>query len=130
MASYFSREEAARAQQVRAEIGRLLRQHYDASLPPISERLAEVIKKLEQSESRSVLAFKPIGHPMSRPDEYGAKGKSASAPGMLVFRQRRQRNHFRSRPIGTRRTLKDLSVLGCTPPLPTLASTRRSQQIK
>ena len=32
--------------------------------------------------------------------------------------------------IGTRRTLKDLSVLGCTPPLPTLASKRRSQQIK
>ena len=49
----FSREEAARAQQVRAEIGRLLRQHYDASLPPTSERLAGVIKKLEQSESRS-----------------------------------------------------------------------------
>ena len=46
----FSLEKAARAQQVRAEIGRLLRQHYDASLPPISEHLAEVIKKLEQSE--------------------------------------------------------------------------------
>jgi hypothetical protein len=56
----FSREEAARAQQVRAEIGRLLRQHYDASLPPISECLAGVIKKLEQSESRSVLAFKRL----------------------------------------------------------------------
>jgi hypothetical protein len=56
----FSREKAARAQQVRAEIGRLLRQHYDASLPPISERLAEVIKNMEESESRSVLAFERL----------------------------------------------------------------------
>jgi hypothetical protein len=56
----FSREKAARAQQVRAEIGRLLRQHYEASSPPVSERLAQVIKKMEQSESRSVLAFRRL----------------------------------------------------------------------
>jgi hypothetical protein len=51
-------QEAARAQQIRAEVGRLLRQHYEAILPPMSDRLAEVIKRMEQSESQSVLAFR------------------------------------------------------------------------
>ena len=51
-------QEAARAQQIRAEVGRLLRQHYDTILPPMSDRLANVIKKMEQSESQSVLAFR------------------------------------------------------------------------
>ena len=53
----FSREKAAGAEQVRAEIGRLLRQHYEASSPPTSGRLAEVIKKLQQSTSQSDLAL-------------------------------------------------------------------------
>jgi hypothetical protein len=53
----FSQKEA-RAQQIRAEVGPLLRQHYEALLPPMSDRLAEVIKKMEQSESQSVLAFR------------------------------------------------------------------------
>jgi hypothetical protein len=43
----FSLQRAARVQQVRTEIGRLLRQHYAASSPPMSGRLAEVIKKLQ-----------------------------------------------------------------------------------
>jgi hypothetical protein len=51
-------QEAARAQQIRAEVGRLLRQHYEAILPPMSDRLAEVIKRMEQSESQCVLAFR------------------------------------------------------------------------
>jgi hypothetical protein len=50
----FSPERAARAQQVRAEIGRLLRQHYEASLPPVPDFLAELIEKIKQSEFRSV----------------------------------------------------------------------------
>jgi hypothetical protein len=54
----FSLKEAARAQQVQAEIGRVLRQHYEASSWPMSDRLAEVIKKMEQPDSQSVLAFR------------------------------------------------------------------------
>ena len=51
-------QEATHAQQIRAELGRLLRQHYDTILPPMSDRLANVIKKIEQSKSQSVLAFR------------------------------------------------------------------------
>jgi hypothetical protein len=53
----FSLNKAARARQVQAEIGRLLRQHYEVSSSPMPGRLAEVIKKI-QSESQSVLAFR------------------------------------------------------------------------
>ena len=53
----FSLQRAARVQQVRTEIGRLLRQHYEASSPPMSGRLAEVINKLQQSTSQSDLAL-------------------------------------------------------------------------
>ena len=45
-------------QRIRAEIGRLLKQNYDVGLSPISDHLAEVIKKIEQSESQPVLAFR------------------------------------------------------------------------
>jgi hypothetical protein len=45
-----SPEQAARAQQVRVEIGRLLRQHYEASLPPLSGRLLDALNKLDQSD--------------------------------------------------------------------------------
>jgi hypothetical protein len=45
-------------QRIRAEIGRLLKQHYDVDLSPMSDHLAEVIKKIEQSESQPVLAFR------------------------------------------------------------------------
>jgi hypothetical protein len=54
----FSLKEAARARQVQAEIGHLLRQHYEVSSWPMSDRLAEVIKKMEQPEALSVLAFR------------------------------------------------------------------------
>ena len=53
----FSLKKAARVRQVQAEIGRLLRQHYEVSSSPMPGRLAEVIKKI-QSESQSVLAFR------------------------------------------------------------------------
>ena len=46
-------------EQVRAEIGRLLRQHYGVNLPPMSGSLAEVIKKLEQSAFQPELALIP-----------------------------------------------------------------------
>jgi hypothetical protein len=50
-------EETAGAEQVRAAIGRLLRQYYEVSLPPVSGNLAEVIKKLEESACQSDLAL-------------------------------------------------------------------------
>jgi hypothetical protein len=53
----FSLKEAARARQVQAEIGRLLRQHYEVSSWPMSDRLAEVIKKMERPKP-SPLAFR------------------------------------------------------------------------
>jgi hypothetical protein len=42
-----SLEKAAHAQQVSSRNRAMLRQHYEASSPPMSDRLAEVIKKLE-----------------------------------------------------------------------------------
>jgi hypothetical protein len=51
-----SREKAAGTEQVRADIGRVLRQYYAIILPPVSGSLAEVIKKLEQSTFQSDLA--------------------------------------------------------------------------
>jgi hypothetical protein len=44
-----SPEEAARRQDVLASIGRALKEQYDAPQPPVSERLAELVKKIEQS---------------------------------------------------------------------------------
>jgi hypothetical protein len=74
----FSREEAARAQQVRTEIGRLLRQHYDASFAHIrTPRRSDQEVGTVRIPVRT--GFQTMGPPMSRPDEYGAKGKSASA---------------------------------------------------
>jgi hypothetical protein len=43
----FSLQKAARAEEVRSEIGRLLRQYYEVG-SPMSARLAALIKKLEQ----------------------------------------------------------------------------------
>jgi hypothetical protein len=53
----YALKNAARARQVQAEIGRLLRQHYDVSSSPMPGGLAEIIKKM-QSESQSALAFR------------------------------------------------------------------------
>jgi hypothetical protein len=58
----FSREEAARAQQVRAEIGRLLREHYDVSSAPMSDHLTDVVKKMEQSDT----LVRPMPAPASK----------------------------------------------------------------
>ena len=42
-------EEADRMRHVRAEIGRRLREQYGA--PPMSDRLADLVRKIEQSAS-------------------------------------------------------------------------------
>jgi hypothetical protein len=73
MASYSLGQEPAR-DKFRTEIGRLLGQRHVASAPPMSD-LAEVIKKMEQSESRSPTGFQAIGYPMSKPDEYRANAQ-------------------------------------------------------
>ena len=70
----FSLKEAARAQQVQAEIGRLLRQHYEASSWPMSDRLAEVIKKMEQPFPDRT-GFQAREYPMTKPDEYRANAQ-------------------------------------------------------
>jgi hypothetical protein len=43
------REKAARTEVVLASIGRELREQYDALQPPLSERLAELVRKIKQS---------------------------------------------------------------------------------
>jgi hypothetical protein len=44
-----TREKAARSKEVLASIGRGLREQYDAPQPPLSECLAELVRKIEQS---------------------------------------------------------------------------------
>jgi hypothetical protein len=48
---FFSRGRAARRQEVLASIGRELRNHYD-SPQPLSDRLAELVRKIERSASK------------------------------------------------------------------------------
>jgi hypothetical protein len=43
------REKAARTKEVLASIGRGLREQYDAPQPPLSGRLAELMRKIEQA---------------------------------------------------------------------------------
>jgi hypothetical protein len=43
------REKAVRTKEVLASIGRGLREQYNAPQPPLSERLAELVRKIEQS---------------------------------------------------------------------------------
>jgi hypothetical protein len=45
----FLQEKAARTKEVLASIGRGLRGQYNAPLPPLSERLAELVRKIEQA---------------------------------------------------------------------------------
>jgi hypothetical protein len=47
------------AEQIRAEIGRLLTQYYEVGSPPMSGNLAEVIKRLERSALPSDVALGP-----------------------------------------------------------------------
>jgi len=47
-----TQEKAERARAVRAEIGRLLREQYEADVRPMSDRLADLIKNIEQCESQ------------------------------------------------------------------------------
>jgi len=44
-----SREEADHTRQVREEVGRRLREYYNADTPPMPDRLADLVKTLEQS---------------------------------------------------------------------------------
>ena len=44
-----TRENAARTKEVLASIGRGLREQYAAPQPPLTERLAELVRKIEQS---------------------------------------------------------------------------------
>jgi hypothetical protein len=55
-----SRENADRMRQVRAEIGRRLRERYDVGEWPMSDRLADLVRKIQ--------------HP-SKPDEYRANAQ-------------------------------------------------------
>jgi hypothetical protein len=43
------REKAVRTKEVLASIGRGLREQYDAPQPPLSERLGELVREIEQS---------------------------------------------------------------------------------
>jgi hypothetical protein len=43
------REKTTRTKEVLASIGRGLREQYEAPLPPLSERLAELVRTIEQS---------------------------------------------------------------------------------
>jgi hypothetical protein len=51
-----SPENADRMRQVRAEIGRRLRQHYDAGERPMSDRLADLVRKIQRPSERRVKA--------------------------------------------------------------------------
>lgn len=46
-----SREESDRRRQVRAEVGRRLLEQYGADVPPMRDRLADLVRKIEQSAS-------------------------------------------------------------------------------
>lgn len=46
-----SLQEAERACALRAEIGRRLREQYGAVAPPMPDRLADLVRKIEQSAS-------------------------------------------------------------------------------
>jgi hypothetical protein len=45
------REQAARTKEILASIGRGLREQYNAPQPPLTERLAELVRKIEQSSN-------------------------------------------------------------------------------
>jgi hypothetical protein len=51
-----SREKADRLRHVRKEIGRRLREHYDAGMRQMPDRLAELMKTLERATHDSQVA--------------------------------------------------------------------------
>jgi hypothetical protein len=61
-------------EQVRAEIGRHLREHHEVGSRTIPARFAQLVEKIERSQSRSE-QLRVAGHPMSRRDEYLANAK-------------------------------------------------------
>jgi hypothetical protein len=59
-----SAENADRIRQVRAEIGRRLRKHYDAGQWPMPDRLTDLVRKIRHPNGLC-----EEGSPMSKPDE-------------------------------------------------------------
>ena len=55
-----SLEPANPMQRVRSEIGRGLREHFKASMAPLPDRLAELVRKLELLEAQPETASKPV----------------------------------------------------------------------
>lgn len=58
----------SRAQQVRAEIGRLLEQHFEPSAMPMSNSLTEVIKRIEQGLSYPIYSGHEVTDEQSNPN--------------------------------------------------------------
>jgi hypothetical protein len=65
-----SRENADRMQQVRAEIGRRLKERYDAGVWLLPKRLADLVKKIQHPNRVC-----EKGWPMGKPDEYRANAQ-------------------------------------------------------
>jgi hypothetical protein len=65
-----SQEDADHMRQVRAEIGRGLRERYDAGKWPMSDRLADLVRKIQHPDERWV-----EGRPTSKPVEYRANAQ-------------------------------------------------------
>jgi hypothetical protein len=54
----FAREKAAHMEQIRASIGRCLRDKYDTS-QPLPKRLADLVRKIKQRASKSKSSSQP-----------------------------------------------------------------------
>jgi hypothetical protein len=59
--------------QVRAEIGRRLRQRYDAGKWPMSERLADLVRKIQRPNGLC-----EEGWPVSKPDAQQTKSEESN----------------------------------------------------
>jgi hypothetical protein len=59
---------------VRSEIGRRLREHYEVNSRPISDRLAQLVARIERDGCQSE-QLPDGGHPMSKRHEYLANAK-------------------------------------------------------
>jgi hypothetical protein len=69
-----SLENAEHLQQVRAEIGRRLRECYDADERPMSDRLAGLVRKIQHPNGRQLK-----GWPMAKPDAQECERMAATS---------------------------------------------------